>query len=452
MPMKRLTARSVETVRATDKRLELRDELVRGLELRVTMSGIKSWSLLYTDKRTGKKRRFGLGTYPAVSLEEARTRAKEEAAVVARGGDPAKGVTDRRDALTFAELAEQKLTSMEPRRGERPRRSIRNYRSMLDLHINPVSGDLKATEVRKIDIRELLTDLCNVEDARFKAPAERLARKKRNPTILDRGRIVSHLPNRVFELIRSVFRWGIGEDLVEHDPTIGLKRPLDVETARDRNLSEQEIPAFWKAIQSASIDPGIRAALLLEVVTGQRIGEIIERKQADLEYNSEGCVLVLPRLGTKNKKQNHRVPLSPLAKSLIDEAIARNPESDFIFASPVTGRSLTPESTTRAIGRLRPTLEASDIRGHDLRRTASNGMRRIGIPKFIVSVTLNHVSARSGDVTSEHYLDEWAFEAEKKDALLRWGRKLESILRAANVEPVASNVTAHEFSAESSGS
>jgi integrase len=441
MAKERLTERRCQTAKAVDgKRLEIRDELVPGLELRVTPSGIKSWSLLYTDTRTGKKRRLDLGRYGetddcGVTLAAGRQRARQQIAAVGAGADPAKGVELRREALTFARLAETRLAAMPPLRGGRPRRSLENYRSLLRVHINPVLGELRATEIRKADVKRLLLGIMNATDARFKLkqPATKNGRGRRrkrpgNPLILEHGRTVSHVPNRVFELVRSIFRWGIGEDFLEHDPTIGLKPPMGHEQARSRYLSEAEIPGFWKSLERAPITRQLCLAIQLEIVTGQRTGELIRSKKIDIDRAGLIPVLVIPRDSTKNGKRAHRVSLSPLAMRIITEASALEAKSPYIFPSPVQDGPLTPAAATRAMGRLRPHLAATDLRVHDLRRTASNGMRRLGVPKFIVSLILNHISVTRGDVTTEHYLDEYSFEAEKADGLLKWGEKLEAVL------------------------
>lgn len=58
------------------KLIEYRDTDVRGLELRVSAKGAKSWRLHYTRRSDGKRRVVGLGSYPALPLKEARTKAK----------------------------------------------------------------------------------------------------------------------------------------------------------------------------------------------------------------------------------------------------------------------------------------------------------------------------------------------------------------------------------------
>ena len=67
---KRITsARQVETLRASDSRQELRDGEVKGLILRITPAGDKSWSVLYSRQPDGKKRRITIGPFPAFTLE-----------------------------------------------------------------------------------------------------------------------------------------------------------------------------------------------------------------------------------------------------------------------------------------------------------------------------------------------------------------------------------------------
>src|SRR5262245_33466091 len=86
---RKFTARFVETVATAQEREDIRDMALTGLQLRVTRQGSKTWALRYTRTSDGRRRRLTLGTYPNLSLEEARTRAREELAAIARGSDPA---------------------------------------------------------------------------------------------------------------------------------------------------------------------------------------------------------------------------------------------------------------------------------------------------------------------------------------------------------------------------
>ncbi len=103
---RRLTARFVETAGTAGSRAEIRDEVARGLVLRVTPSGKKSWSVIYRRKADGERRRYTIGRYPEFALEDARAEAKQIGAAVARGEDPASRVRLRRQALCFRDLVD----------------------------------------------------------------------------------------------------------------------------------------------------------------------------------------------------------------------------------------------------------------------------------------------------------------------------------------------------------
>jgi hypothetical protein len=68
--MLKLTARTVETLKPQQgKRREIADHVVRGLSLRVSAAGGKSWALRYRNS-DGIQRRLTLGGFPALSLKK----------------------------------------------------------------------------------------------------------------------------------------------------------------------------------------------------------------------------------------------------------------------------------------------------------------------------------------------------------------------------------------------
>ena len=88
-------------------RQDIHDAKARGLVLRVTPKGVKSWSLMYVFE--GQKRRLTLGEYPDLKLADAREQVDIARGRIAKGEDPArekaKARIDRQTALTFEALA-----------------------------------------------------------------------------------------------------------------------------------------------------------------------------------------------------------------------------------------------------------------------------------------------------------------------------------------------------------
>jgi hypothetical protein len=91
-----------------DGRLEYADLRCGGLELRVTTAGARSWSFRFRDPRTGRVGRATIGSYPAIGLSAARSRADGMRQDVAAGINPAERKRRERvdaPAKTFGALA-----------------------------------------------------------------------------------------------------------------------------------------------------------------------------------------------------------------------------------------------------------------------------------------------------------------------------------------------------------
>ena len=70
-----------------DGRLEVHDSRVPGLALRLTPSGIATWSVR-ARTHEGKRTRPSIGRWPAVGIKEARARARMALGQIQGGGDP----------------------------------------------------------------------------------------------------------------------------------------------------------------------------------------------------------------------------------------------------------------------------------------------------------------------------------------------------------------------------
>ena len=73
--------------------------------------------------------------------------------------------------------------------------------------------------------------------------------------------------------------------------------------------------------------------------------------------------------------------------------------------------------------RIRKRTGIKDFKAHDLRRTASSLMTGMGIPRLTVSKILNHVEPGVTAVYDRH-----SYDAEKRDALEKWARRLSMIV------------------------
>lgn len=389
MPSKRLTEAFVRSTAAPPgkRTIEYFDQVVSGLVLRITENGAKSWCIRY--RIHGRQRRLSIGKYPRFGLADARNHARELLQRADLGHDPAIERQSLAAAPTFEELAEEFLA-----RHVKDLRSATEYRRIIHREFYPRWRHRKAADITRREIVKLLDE------------------------IHDRGCNV--MPTRVFAVIRKMYNWGIGRDLVETSPCDHVKCPGRPQP-RDRILSEKELLRFWDACDVAG--PVMASMFRLRLVTAQRGMELCHMRWSDIEEDW----WTIPGELSKNRL-SHRVPLTPLALSLIERAANK---SEWVFPSPwYTDTPL--KNYQKAFQRVRKTADLLDIRSHDLRRTAASHMTSIGIPRLVVSKILNHVETGVTAVYDRH-----SYDREKRDALARWSVHLEQLFSG---KPQAPNV------------
>jgi integrase len=382
------------------RRLDVRDGKVRGLVLRVSPDGGKAWSVLYRRKIDGRRRRATLGAYPAVGLADARSAALDVLARVSKGGDPA-GEKNRATAgqpVTFGDLCTRYLESY----AEQHKRSGHQDRQMLEKDALPVLRTRALVTLKRADIADVIQ------------------------RVVARGSPIQ--ANRLFEVVRGAFNWGMGAGLIETTPCIGLKAPSP-EVSRDRTLTDDEVRQLWEGLGDAKMSLAVAQALRILLVTGQRVSEVIGARRSEL--NLDRGAWRLPAERVKNASA-HEVPLSEMAIALFSEAVARSKDKHLVFPSPIVGAPIAGHSVAKALKRSLEGLGLKNFTAHDLRRTAASRMAKAGIPRLVVDKLLNHVSADRSTIAGVY--DRYSYWREKTEAMDVWASALTAILARQDPE------------------
>jgi integrase len=367
----------------------------------MTASGAASWSFRFRDK-AGKQTRATIGTYPAVRLKTARTKANALRTLVAGGGNPNQ---DRRaaraSANTFGALADRYLEEHSRRHKRSHPADERNLRK----HVLPRWRNRLFADIRRADVVTLI---------------ERIIADEK-PT----------LANRVQALISSIFSFAIDAGLREDNPCNRLKK-RGVEQLGRRVLSDGEIRLFWDGIVSraAPIPRPAGLGLRLALLTMTRIGEVAGINRGEFDWLGEPgrAAWTIPGARTKNGR-DHLIPLSSLARdTILDLLDTIQPGEHYLLPtrSKRRGGSMTAKALWQVMSDFGHRLDGDDIAvrtwkadppsPHDLRRTGSTRLAELRIPKEIRDRVLNHIP---GDVGSRHY-NLHDFADEKREALTRW--------------------------------
>lgn len=263
-----------------------------GFGVRILPSGIKTFFFIY--RKDGKRRFLNLGHYDqnAVSGERGTLAYARKLYTAAKkkfddGIDPLaekeQTKEERRLAPTVADLTEEYIE----KHAMREKKSWAEDKRALDVEVIPTWGKIKAKDIRKRDVVLLLEG------------------------VIKRGSPV--MANRLRALLSKMFNFGVDRDIIEMNPCAGIK-PLASEKPRERALTEDEIRTLWVALDDDALvmSQGIKRALRLILVTGQRPGEVAGLHSREID----GQWWTIPSERSKNGK-SHRVFLTDTALDLI---------------------------------------------------------------------------------------------------------------------------------------
>jgi integrase len=406
--MARLTASSVEKIKPASVRREIPDALLPGFYLIIQDSGAKSFAVRY--RYNGRPRKFTLGSYPALSLEEARKAARAAFERVQVGDDPAHERKLERARQADGKEAFEEVARQFIQRWSKPRnRTWAETARILGLDpatLDPVKGglvarwrDRKVGEIRRADIVLAIDD------------------------IIDRGAPI--YANRTLAALRKLFAWAAERYPVEANPCSAIKAPAK-EKARDRVLTDDELRRIWTAADGLGL---FRPIIKLLILTGQRREEVAGMLWKEIDFKAK--LWTLPR-GRVKTDAGHTVPLSASALAIL-EAIQRIKGQELTFSA--TGR--TPLSGFSKIkDKIDAKADVHDWRLHDIRRTVATGMAKLGIQLPVIEKVLNHTSGTFRGVLGVY--QRHSFDDEKRTALNAWANHVAALVegRPANVTPI----------------
>ena len=409
----KLTKRAMDALRdkatVESKTLYQWDTDLTGFGAVCTKTGSCSYFIEYRlGGRGTPSKRVTIGKHGVLTPDEARKVAKAELGKVARGTDVAQAKKDQRDKLAgvnFKDMVERYLALHE-----------KNTRYWHMARARLRSNDVKAIQDRPIALitRAQIAAVIDKAQARSKASARLL-----------------------FGDMRPIFAWALNRAAIESNPMGGMRGPAPSQP-RDRFLSDEEIKAFWQAVNEQSWP--FKNVYKLLLLTGQRRGEVAGMRWRELDLNDATWTIAKERC--KNGKA-HTIDLSPEALynlNPLDGAVAFRPtlSAEFVFSTtgraPVTGFS---EAKIRIDKSMRQLLgeKFQPWRTHDLRRTAASGMAALGIQPHIIERILNHLSGVQGGLTGIYQRHE--YREERKQAILIWS---EHVAQIVDREPAASKV------------
>ncbi|MEP3014368.1 tyrosine-type recombinase/integrase [Roseibium polysiphoniae] len=381
--MPKLSKRRIDAAKPGEQRIFLWDDTLKGFGLVVMPTGKKSFILQYRTLE-GRSRRLTLGTYGALTPDQAKTMATKALAQIKQGLDPMEDRRAGREAPTINDMMERYIAEYVELHN-RPT-TQKHIKWIFEKVIRPKLGHLKVASIKRRDLVKVHTKLA-------KTPSKA-------------NHMLAYL-SKAFNLAEI---WGWREE--QTNPVRLIKRYKENE--RDRYLTNEELTRLGRVLDEAEkiglpwiikvkgkntrhlaknaetrrspVNPMAIKALRLLLMTGARLNEILSLEWRHVDFDV-GTVALPGRKG--NGRRAH-----PVSSAVMDILAALN--DDRCSSYYVLPRESDPERhITREVmesvwQRVRHHAEIPDVRIHDLRHTVGTYAAQAGGNAFLISHLLRH--------------------------------------------------------------
>lgn len=401
-----LTDRRIQaTIRTATTETTLKDsDGTRGggmlaLRIRPGATGVRAtWTATW--KRDGKPGSKSLGTYPDLSLAEARERFADEIRPLLQGGKTPNEVARASSGATVEALCRAYVANL---RANGTRRADEYERILLTGKYALAQALGRARLANSIDAGEVAEVL--------KATDARGARRQAD---IERTTLVALFNYGIKSThdYRSADRrdWGL-----KVNPAALIPRDTGAVVARERNLTGAEIRAVWNAAPDQTGD-----VLRLVIACGQRVLETI--RVAGAEIDLDAALWTMPAHKTKGGKHQHIIPLPPQAVAIFRQLKDLHGDGPLFPArAGAKGEHLGIPSVSRGASRL---TCCDPFQPRDLRRTWKSRAGDAGVDRFTRDLIQQHAQ---NDTGSKFY-DRMDYLPQMREAMAKWATWLEAAL------------------------
>jgi integrase len=347
-----LTDIAIRNATPKDKPYKLADAL--GLFLLVQPSGGRLWRLKY--RIEGREKKLGFGTYPEVSLSDARKRREEARTLIAAGKDPSR--EKQRDKVrsrlnagnTFTAIANE-YCAKRRRDGEKAWAPATASRSEYLLSL--LNGSVGLLAINEIEPADILAAVRKIEA---------------------KGNLES--ARRTLQLASSVFRYAVATARLASDPTRDLRGALTAPTVTHYGAvtDAARVGELLRAIDGYEGQGFTKLAMQLSPHVFVRPGELRHAEWGEIDL--DGALWTIPPEKMKMRKAHH-VPLSSQAVTLLRDLHSVTGPTGYVFPSIRTRVRPMSENTINA-GLRRLGYSSDEMTAHGFRAMASTLLNESG--------------------------------------------------------------------------
>lgn len=361
-----LTNTQVQNAKPRDKEYNLADG--NGLYLRVKPNGTKLWLLNYRRPYTTSRTHISLGSYPAVSLAEARNKTQKMKTLLANNIDPKTHQEEK--AREQHETLQNTLSALSGRWITLKRTKVsQNYADdierSLELHIMPALGEVPVAQLRAAQVITLL---------------KRLEAKGSLETI-----------KRLCQRLNEIMGYAVNTGVLEVNPLSGIRQAFKTPTPQNMpTIKRDQLPNFMQTLSRASIKLTTRYLIEWQLHTITRPGEAARARWEEISL-AEDIWRIRPE--TMKMKREHVVPLTAQTKTILEAMKPLSGHCEYIFpADRDPSRHIHPQTANGALKRMG---YQGVLVAHGLRSLASTVLNEQDFNSDVIEAALAHVDSNS---------------------------------------------------------
>ena len=356
-----------------------------GLQFRVDQHG-RRW--IHRMTVNGRRRNIGLGSYPAVSLKDAREMALGNLHIIQQGGDPLEEKRQRRaEAMrrpvpTFAGAAELVIDKI---KGQwTSDRHEAQWRESLRLHAYPYIGNMPVDAVTIQDIKHMVEPI-------WMAKAE--------------------TARRVLQRTRTIFDHVVIDGWRDDNPAstsiarvLGRRPPPQ----KHKALPYDEVPEALVRVRQGTGNASVKLSFEFLTLTAARSNEVRGMMWSEVDFEAETWMVPASRMKTRIE---HRVPLSDRAMEILREARKLH-DGELVFPNQRTGKPLSNMTYKRMLRQAKV-----DCVTHGMRSSMrSFALEQTDAPFAVAEAALAHTV---GDGVASRYIRVDLFD-KRRELMQQW--------------------------------
>lgn len=390
---RRLTKKVVDSLEAKERDYVDWCGSLPGFGCRVRKSGSKTFIAMYRiGGRNAPVKRVTIGPYGKLTVEVARSMATEVLAKARLGQDTAELKAKERAQLTMTQLCDEYLEhGCELKKAS----TIATDKGRIKGHIKPLLGTKQIGKIKRADIQKFMKDVADGKTASDKKTG------KHGRSIIRGGKGTA---TRTVRLLGGIFSYAVAQGYIDTNPRAGVK--LYPDNKGQRFLSQEELQHLGDALREAEseglpwvfnkgketkhrpkseenrrevISPYAVAAIRLILLTGCRVGEILNLRWTEVDFERGLLHLQDSKTGAKP------VVLAAPALEVLANLLRAG---DYVIAGAKPSKPRS--DLKRPWQRVSNHAGISDVRLHDLRHTYASVGAMSGMGLGIVGKLLGH--------------------------------------------------------------